>query len=90
MCKQKLRTIFCILCIIVLNKSEIKLKTLACMPRASLRIGGKPFLWNLFGNNNDDTDIDETSRELDETLPANEKINWSTVSDFIFSYVRAI
>ncbi|XP_065356038.1 lipase 1 [Calliphora vicina] len=52
------------------------------MPRVSLQIGGKPFLWHFFGHNNVDKDIDETSREIDDQSPAYEKLNWST-SDWI-------
>ena len=54
---------------------------MACMPRISLSIGGRPFIWNIFGKNDADKDIDETSREIDENSPAYEKLNWSTVSD---------
>ncbi|KAM7351074.1 lipase 2 [Cochliomyia hominivorax] len=52
------------------------------MPRISLSIGGKPFLWNVFGKNDVDKDIDEISREIDENSPTFEKLNWST-SDWI-------
>lgn len=81
MFKYQVRSIIIyILSVIILNQIEQNSKTLACMPRVSLKIGGKPFLWNIFGKNNVDKDIDETSREIDENSPIYEQLNWSTVS----------
>ena len=82
MFKRQFRIIFYIFAVIVSNKIENKnLFAMSCMPRISLSIGGRPFFWNIFGKDNVDKDIDETSREIDENSPGYEKLNWSTVSD---------
>ncbi|XP_073821532.1 lipase 2 [Musca autumnalis] len=87
MSKQSKSQQLIFLIVVVIYEIIGNYQTTACWPRFASRTKDVGLFWNFFGKtnkrgNDDATDIDENSREIDENSTKYEKLKWTT-SDWI-------